>query len=399
MTSWMQMSTLIMRKWVHVTACLMACLLARPVYVFTWMSHFFLTHVGEVQERAWSIEYLYKAMFYLWFVCTLATVTKFLDREEGGGNWRTFKHFNNKRNKHKIKAAAPPGRLPHTKHKLKSRPGSLSSSIVVTPHLTLPKLLRGTWDRWVAQVLFIIIYSTGLAPFPQLSAPPHSSHTPIAPRRPGGTPETALYSPPPPLPLSPGGAHQGGRGVPGGKDRRGERKGDGRMRSYRDERGERGKKISRPGSRTHCRSVLNQLSGSYSRCHAMVLDIFGGRPDAPPPPGGRRWLLRLRAAGSESPVPCSSPNMVDGSRLRPPGKRGRLLRSLSDGSHPSSTQEHGSEPSVPPVLPLLQHHRLGQPLAVTTTSCCPISSAPRSPSAARALWQHVPPSSRVSAPM
>ncbi len=62
--------------------------------------------------------------------------------------------------------------------------------------------------------------------------------------------------------------------------------------------------------------------------------IFGWRPDAPPPPGGRRWLLRSRAAGSESPVPCSSPNMVDGSSLRPPGERGRLLRSLSDGSHP-----------------------------------------------------------------
>ncbi len=38
-----------------------------------------------------------------------------------------------------------------------------------------PKLLRGTRDRWVVQVSFIIIYSTGLAPFPRLSAPPHSS--------------------------------------------------------------------------------------------------------------------------------------------------------------------------------------------------------------------------------
>ncbi len=74
------------------------------------------------------------------------------------------------------------------------------------------------------------------------------------------------------------------------------------MRSDREERGERGKinKTSRSGSRTHCRSVLNQLSGSYSRCHAMVLDIFGGRLDTPPPPGGRRWLLQSRAAGSES---------------------------------------------------------------------------------------------------
>ncbi len=45
---------------------------------------------------------------------------------------------------------------------LKSRPGPLSSSTVVTPHLILPKLLRGTRDRWVAQVSFITIYSTSL---------------------------------------------------------------------------------------------------------------------------------------------------------------------------------------------------------------------------------------------
>ncbi len=68
-------------------------------------------------------------------------------REEGGGNRRTFKHFNNKITKHNRKAAAPRGRLPHTKHKVKSRPGPLSSSTVVTPHLTLPKLLRGTRDQ------------------------------------------------------------------------------------------------------------------------------------------------------------------------------------------------------------------------------------------------------------
>ncbi len=46
--------------------------------------------------------------------------------------FRLLNHFNNQINKHKIKAAAPHGRLPHTKHKLKSRPGPLSSSTVVT---------------------------------------------------------------------------------------------------------------------------------------------------------------------------------------------------------------------------------------------------------------------------
>ncbi len=150
------------------------------------------------------------------------------------------------------------------------------------------------------------------------------------------------------------------------------------MRSDRDNIGERGKKEKRLRTEQQCvREPDREPLSSHSECHAMVLDIFGGRPDAPPSPGGRRWLLRSKAAGSKSPVPCSSPNMADGSRLRR-----RLLRSLSDDSHPSSTQEHGSEPSVPPVLLLLQHNRLGQPLAVSATSCCPISSAPRSPSAA-----------------
>ncbi len=61
------------------------------------------------------------------------------------------------------------------KTQIKSRPGPLSSSTVVAPPFILPKLLRGTRDQWVVQVLLIIIYSTGLAPFPRLSAPPHSS--------------------------------------------------------------------------------------------------------------------------------------------------------------------------------------------------------------------------------
>ncbi len=47
----------------------------------------------------------------------------------------TGEHLNtfNQINKHNRKAAAPHGRLPHTKHKVKSRPGPLSSSNVVTP--------------------------------------------------------------------------------------------------------------------------------------------------------------------------------------------------------------------------------------------------------------------------
>ncbi len=159
------------------------------------------------------------------------------------------------------------------------------------------------------------------------------------------------------------------------------------MRSDREERGERGKnkkKISVrfPDTLPLGPQPTERLTRGAMRWYWTSL-VDGPMPL--PPPGGRRWLLQSRAAGSESPVPCSSTNLADGSRLRPTGKRRRLFRSLSDGSHPSSSQEHGSESSVPPVLLLLQHHRCGQPLAVSATSCCPISSAPRSHSAARAL--------------
>ncbi len=50
--------------------------------------------------------------------------------------------------------------------------GPLSSFTVITPPFILLKLLRETRDRWVAQVSFIIIYSTGLTPFPRPSARP-----------------------------------------------------------------------------------------------------------------------------------------------------------------------------------------------------------------------------------
>ncbi len=73
------------------------------------------------------------------------------------------------------------------------------------------------------------------------------------------------------------------------------------MRSDREERGERGKKKkSRSGSRTHCHSVLNQLSGSLAvpcdgtgplwwtaRCPFRLLAAGDGSSSRGPPGGGR----------------------------------------------------------------------------------------------------------------
>ncbi len=90
------------------------------------------------------------SFFPIYELCYIGAET----REEGGtccqkkeaGTGEHLNNFNNI-NKHKSKAAAPHGRLPHTKHKLKSRPGPLSSSTVVTPPFILPELLRETRDR------------------------------------------------------------------------------------------------------------------------------------------------------------------------------------------------------------------------------------------------------------
>ncbi len=51
----------------------------------------------------------------------------------------------------------------------------LTTFLICSPKRTV--LLRGTRDWWVVQASFIIINSIGLAPFPRLSDPPHSSHT------------------------------------------------------------------------------------------------------------------------------------------------------------------------------------------------------------------------------
>ncbi len=217
------------------------------------------------------------------------------------------------------------------------------------------------------------------------SRPRPTRHIPPSPLAGRGVP-TRLRSTPP-LPPLPGGARQGGRGVPGGKDRRGERKGDGRMRSDRDERGERGKKKSRPGSRTHCRSVLNQLSGS------LAVPCDGTGP--------LWWTARCSSASWR---PAVAPP-VEGSRQRVP--RSLLLPKHGGWQQASASRRTGATPPLPlgrqpPLLDRGARQRVFRPTCSSFAPAPPLRAATGGlryfllPSAARALWQRVPPSSRVS---
>ncbi|XP_067234556.1 uncharacterized protein [Chanodichthys erythropterus] len=185
-----------------------------------------------------------------------------------------------------------------------------------------------------------------------LSRPPCSSHTPNAPRRPGGYLRDCALLPPRGLSRRP--QHLGVRTDETRERRR-------KQGERQDERGEKGKrkkkKMLGPAPRhTAARSSACQeaLLRGAMRWHWTL----GGRPDPRPPPGGRRWLLRLRAAGSESPVPCSSPSWrtAAGSGPRqtaatpplPPGP-GRQPPHLVPGArHPGLRPTFHKAPAPPP---------------------------------------------------
>ncbi len=114
------------------------------------------------------------------------------------------------------------------------------------------------------------------------------------------------------------------------------------MRSDREERGERRKKKYRSGSRTHCRSVLNQLSGSLAvlcdgtghlwwtaRCSsaswrtAMAPPVEGSRQRVPrslllPKPGGWQQAPAHWRTPPTPPLPLGwqPPLLVPGARQR-----------------------------------------------------------------------------------
>ncbi len=129
-------------------------------------------------------------------VCDCNEVDRYGKKEAGTGEHsNTF----NQINKHNRKAAAPHGRLPHTKHKVKSRPGPLSSSNVVTP----PFIPSGAppWDSRPVSGAGVVHYHslhrprsvpTALGPAPLVTYPHRPSQA-------GGYSRDCALLPPSPL--------------------------------------------------------------------------------------------------------------------------------------------------------------------------------------------------------
>ncbi len=81
---------------------------------------------------------------------------------------------------------------------------AVHSIFLSSEHVAFTSLLNTNFaKRGVGLNRQCVASGAGPLSVPTALGPPHSPHTPIAPGRPGGTHETALYSPPPP---SPGGS-------------------------------------------------------------------------------------------------------------------------------------------------------------------------------------------------
>ncbi len=133
------------------------------------------------------------------FPCGYVVVT--LDRIYGKKEAGTGEHLNtfNQINKHNRNAAAPHGRLPQTKHKLKSRPGPLSSSNVVTPPFIPSE--APPWDSRLVSGAGVVHYHslhrprsvpTALGPAPLVTYPHRPSQA-------GGYSRDCALLPPSPL--------------------------------------------------------------------------------------------------------------------------------------------------------------------------------------------------------
>ncbi len=238
-------------------------------------------------------------------------------------------------NKHKWKAAAPHGRLPHTKHKLKFQ--AWSSLVFHCCHSSFNHSEAPPWDSRPVSGAGVVHYQllhrprsvpTALGPAPLVTYPHRPSQA-------GGYSRDCALLPP-----SPGGSPSGrprrtwGLRTDEAREKETEGWGVTETREGREE-----KKKSRSGSRTHCRSVLNQLSGSLAvpcdgtghlwwtaRCSSVAPPVEGSRQRVPrslllPKHGGWQQASASRRTGATPPLPLGrQPPLLD------PGARQRVFR-------------------------------------------------------------------------
>ncbi len=211
-------------------------------------------------------------------------VDRYGKKEAGTGEH--LNTFNNKINKHNRKAAAPRGRLPHTKHKLKFQ--AWSSLVFHCRHSSFNPSEAPPWDSRPVSGAGVVHHhllhrprsvTTALGPAPLITYPHRPSQA-------GGySRDCALL---PPLPPLPGGARQGGRCVPGGKDRRGERKETEGWGVTEKREGREGKKIISvrfPDTLPLGPQPTERLTRGAMRWYwTSLVDV----PMPLPPPGGRR---------------------------------------------------------------------------------------------------------------
>ncbi len=205
--------------------------------------------------------------------------------------------------------------------------------------------------------------------------------------------DCALPHPPPPPPSpssSSWGGRQGGHGMPGGKDNKArEKEMEGWGVTEREE-----KKISV--------RLLDTLSLGPQPAERLLLAV-------PCDGTGHLWWTARRSSTSwrteMAPLVEGNWQRVPHSLLLP--RYGGLAAGFGADSYTPSWMA-ATPPRLRSTTASLPSHLFfycssttasGSHWQVSATSCCLISSATRSPSAARALWQCIPPSSRVSAPM
>ncbi len=137
-------------------------------------------------------------------VCFLCAECNKDDRygKKEAGTGEHLRHFNNKINQHKWKAAAPHGRLPHTKHKLKFQ--AWSSLVFHCCHSSFNPSKAPPWDSRPVSGAGVVNYQllhrprsvpTALGPAPLVTYPHRPSQAggysrdcALLPPSPGGSP-------------------------------------------------------------------------------------------------------------------------------------------------------------------------------------------------------------------